>query len=698
MGTRKFNVLTRLLIFSALALGLAACGGGGGGGGGGSVDDGVSPPIADDQRMPVGADLVCQGPIFNNLALRSLKISTNSDSTIGYPLTVEFALRGENVTPDVSVDFYAIEKGQNEPQQIPLGTTTYDLVPNRGFQSTNLNLPATVMKAGTYYIGMIIDPINAICEWDENDNTGSFEVTLEPMSPNIFIENETATLGRKSILLDATLPSLQTEVIDTNGTATIEMRAADGTATIIVSAQALTENIDVQAFASLRITDNNGGVVNKSLHLWNPEIPNPGSLCETPSCGQYTDASSEWLPIGSLEPTQVIQGDKLNGSDMENNNIHLGYAFPDGLALELIDGINQGPPINEYAICMAIRTADNDFTDRFADDNEICRPISLVPPPDPIAEIIQVPPGGGGVPLTKLEGVDQVFYDYDWHDSWGGKYLGYDLNFYTSTQVDETGLIMSGEGVLPIHLIGTTYPFFSASGKLEQFGDSPDPNITVDVELLGVTLVHTTNPKFESPSLVFSFSKEKVVDLGKFWVGPVPMKLEASVAGESGIEFELDLSLIEVKFTQSPFAELLADLKAESDYMLFNVGAAAEVSVVKTALDRTSKYSVNVNTYDDNPAGTVKELVIKNTEAVDIKLTGPTGRGYLYVSYSVPTLKRCSWGFFDGVCPGFDTVSLEQDILGPWTAYQAKYPLAKHVKDLRVFTVNNGSPQFYTTN
>ena len=33
MRTNKFNILIRLLIFSALSLGLTACGGGGGGGG-----------------------------------------------------------------------------------------------------------------------------------------------------------------------------------------------------------------------------------------------------------------------------------------------------------------------------------------------------------------------------------------------------------------------------------------------------------------------------------------------------------------------------------------------------------------------------------------------------------------------------------------------------------------------------------------
>jgi hypothetical protein len=66
----------------------------------------------------------------------------------------------------------------------------------------------------------------------------------------------------------------------------------------------------------------------------------------------------------------------------------------------------------------------------------------------------------------------------------------------------------------------------------------------------------------------------------------------------------------------------------------------------------------------------------------------------VFVSVEVPTVRKCSWGFFTGLCPGLKTIKYPYT-LGQWTAFKKTDTLLDEQALISVVTLPNGSVGYY---
>lgn len=65
----------------------------------------------------------------------------------------------------------------------------------------------------------------------------------------------------------------------------------------------------------------------------------------------------------------------------------------------------------------------------------------------------------------------------------------------------------------------------------------------------------------------------------------------------------------------------------------------------------------------------------------------------MFVKVSVPTVKKCSWGLFTGLCPGVQTLKYPYT-LAQWTAFKKTDVLFDESIPISVVTLPDGSPSY----
>lgn len=656
-----------ILVITAILV--SGCGGGGGGG--------EAPPP----------------PVANNLTATSIKV-LSAAPTIGYPVDVSVSIGSTTAQDEVSVALYAIGKDlpEAERRQIPLGTRTIPRVDaGDGSYTLAFDIPSNIEGPREYYIGMIVNAAGSVEDENPDDNTASTVATLaQPPSPNIFIKE--LALDGNVILLDTT--SYEQQVATENG-----VHNSDAGVTIYVGAQGAKAPVALQSFAKLRLTrsDRTGAAASHEvpLYLWDSEA------------GKYTNAyavnppasAAEWLPLGDFTPQlveQVAQGAEFDvtSNELDRKSAHLDLYFPGRLASEFeiavrhfdvgvtgpalpppdlsaadIDALRSflrnlpasSDPAKPYdeapamavltsQICAQIRPVG--FQDRDAGDNEVCTPLTLVLPPLPTPP----PP----VPPSPKYGkaTNPILFSKAYNNRWGGRNFAVGAKFDGSATADNRGLIAALNGAVPVTAFGTDLQFVQASARaqvLPAYSGAPQdqsPGVRMDLRILGLVVQSYDEPGGTVKGVLGNVSK-KYEKTKKFNVGPVPVTVTGFVMGSVGINYELGVTGTALNLQGQPFALLEAGASGGVGLKGFSAGVTGSLRLLEEKFTVATAASLNV--VDDGFASGTAQLVLIPSLLVTNVVTGPTGTISLYAEYSYPTLKKCSWGLFTGVCPGIKT-------------------------------------------
>jgi CARDB len=712
-----------LLIAATLLL--SSCGGGGGGG---------APPIT------------------NNLSATALQVVTPAPR-IAYPLKVSVSITADEATDNVSVSLFAVEDNQNPAavtRQIPLGTQTISRV-EAGAHSYELemNIPSSVEVPGSYFIGAIVDPVNEIAETDEDDNTASIEATLAAEeTPNIFL---------KEVALDRTVLDIDTSTYaqQVPGTAG-DVHNADAGGTITVGADGLGVNqtIDLQAFAKLRLMRSDTGTsFDVPLYLWDSDAGRYTHAFGVDPAAPQSSVPVEWLPIGQFKPQLVeTAGEDVTINDVNRDSTHLNFYFPGKLGSELeiamrhlfvtlsdpsfpppdlspgaISAIRSflrnlpGPTqdfaavpeamsVMSFAICVDIRPADPAVVDRSPDDNEICSPLTIMlpprgsspPPPPPLPAGFTPQFSHSALPLKADDGFGT---------KGGGSAFAFGFDFDATATGDHHGYVEEISGSVPVTIFGANAEFMSVISRAQLVpdyaGKPADDNsgFTMELRFAGVLLTTLDLPPNSLPTASVSFSKELPQPPKEFnaFVGPVPVTGGGSVAGNLGIEYQLNFTADPTALSPakgytlsdsvSPFVNAEASLFAGIGNSAFSVGVEGVLTLLDERLTLSSGTDIEV--FDRGFQSGIAEFVISQGPEIDNDFTGPKGALNLYAKYSVPTVKKCKWGFFTGLCPTIATIKATKEIWSSKALFHLKDILLERNAVQLDVVVAQGQPPAY---
>jgi hypothetical protein len=674
---------------------LAACGGGGGGGdsnnsgtsggGGGSGGTGGSGPP----------------PVTNNLAPTALQVLT-ANPRIAYPLTVSLSMTANEATDNVSVSLFAIEKNDDpnvDIRQIPIGNHTIERA-DAGARSYEIatHIPSSVELPGSYFIGVIVDPVEEIAETNEDDNKALIETLLAPEGgPNILIEE--IVLDRAVIDVDTS--TYEEQVPGTAGN--VHNSDAGGTITVGSDGLAVDETIDLEGFASLRLTRSDVGTSHDvPLYLWNSEESRYMNAYGVDPNGVFL-AEAEWLPLGEFAPQLVeTAGTETALDDLNRDSVQLNFYFPGRLGKELETAIRTRPgplttqslptapppdltaqaiaslrsflhslppdsgsgnesaamAVLSFAICGEIRPADPAIVDRDSTDNELCAPVSIMLPP-----LLPTPtPGPGGYTPHFSKPSGPLISGDGFATKGGGSAFAFGIDFGATTSMDNRGYIEELHGGVPVTVFGANVDFLKIVARTQLVPDyagkpaTEESGYVVELWFAGLILNAVDAPPTSSAAQSISYSKEAPDPERPYqaFVGPVPVIGGATVGGAIGIEYQFvftgdDDDGYVLGTSVAPYANLEATLYAGVGTPLFSAG----VEGVLTLLDERIVLfaGTEIEVINSGSQTVPAEFVITQGVKITNEFTGPRGTLNLYAKYTVPGLKDCQWGPIKGKCP-----------------------------------------------
>jgi hypothetical protein len=352
------------------------------------------------------------------------------------------------------------------------------------------------------------------------------------------------------------------------------------------------------------------------------------------------------------------------------------------------------------SLCVNIRAADTSIVEDLGDDNEACASLALVLPPRPV---VPPPPVLPPVPPENPTPTNPLLFETGFGSLWGGSFFGFGIDFSASASADNRGVILGVRGALPVQIFGQDVDFMAVDGRAQVLPlserDNPppgqDPGFALELVHLNQTLVlvEVDSGAIGPLQLLFTKqfkSKEKIVA-----VGPVPVKLTGSLTGNIGAEYTILFGAAAgngLALETAPFVNVEAGASASVTVGIADVGVEGVITLVEEKFRIISGASINV--LDDRHADGTSEIVyVPRLQAIN-ELTGARGALGVFVSVEVPTVKKCSWGFFTGLCPGLKTVKYPYT-LGQWAAFLKRDTLYDEQQLISVITLPNGSVGYY---
>lgn len=520
----------------------------------------------------------------NNITASSVEVIT-PDPRIAFPLKVSVGIAADRAADDVTVSLFAIDR-TNDPdadiRQIPLGTEFIEkLSAGSSRHELNVNIPSSVESAGDYYIAAVVDPVDTITEENEDDNTSTVEVILSPTNdPNILLTD--VDLDRAALIINT-----DEYIAPEPG----NVHNADAGGTIVIGADGLEvgETVDIEAFASLRITrTDNGTTHDVPLYLWNTaEQRYINAYGKDPDTG--ASVPTEWLSMGTFTPQLAeIIGEEAELHDVQRNSEHMDFYFPGKLGFELEQALRYPPepctsgcffgnplaptapppdltaaaidelkaflsglPFSgirgdestslaalDFAVCVKVRATDPSVSDSIAEDNEFCPSLEIFLPP--------LPPGtptydtGGYVPV--LGKPSQPITSGDGFATKNkNKHFAFNIDFGAGATADNRGYIEEVTAGIPVTVFGTGFDFLRITARAQlvpdYFGKPAADESGLSFEIKFLNQVIDSSPPITgtiSGSLI-SYSKE-VEKEQQFFIGPVPMIAGGSIGGNLGLE------------------------------------------------------------------------------------------------------------------------------------------------------------------
>lgn len=692
----------------------------------------------------------------NNIAVTSIAITT-PDPRIAHPLTANVSLTAERAASDVTVSLFAIDETSDpnaEVRQIPIGTEVIaDLPAGSSDHELNVNVPSSVEFSGPYHIAAVVDPVEEIEEENEEDNTASVQITLGPtIDPNVLLTE--VALDRSALIINTGEYSDQVDVDAGN----VYNADAGGTITVGSDGLEVGETVDIEAFASLRITrTDTNATLDLPVYLWNSDEQRyMNAYGIDPGTG--TPTTVEWLPMGTFTPQLAeIIGDEADLDDLDRNSEHMDFYFPGKLGFELEQALRYPPepctgtcvnsatpptipppdltaaaidqlrsflsglPFSgvrgdestslaalDFAVCVKIRPADPSVTDGDATDNEQCPPLEIFLPP--------LPPGtplyntGSYVPLHDTPSKPLTSGD-GFATKNNNEHFAFNLDFGAGATADSRGYIEEVTAGIPVTLFGTTFDFYRITARAQLVPDylnkpaSEQSGFSREIRFLGLVLESTPPLTVAISGSLISYSKE-IEKQQQFFVGPVPMIAGGSVGGNFGLELTVGYAdddppvfgggnaVVSVGSSIGPFANLEAGMFAGVGTVVFAVG----VEGVLTLLDERFIYFIGteIEVIDDGFASGDVEFMITQLQKLSNIFTGPQGKINLFAKYSVPAIKTCKWGFVKVPCLKLVTIKATKNIYSTPALFRREDVLFEDpFAQLDVVIVSGQSPAYF---
>jgi hypothetical protein len=700
-------------LLTAASILVTACGGGGGGGGNNTTQQPPPPP-----------------PPTNNLTAKAVVVETaNPLIGFPMDLSVSLQAVEETDDVSVSIFAVEKNEDPNaEVRQIPLGSETIAKVAaGASDHQIQINIPSSVELPGAYFITAIVDPVDGLAETEEDDNSAAVEVNLDvEVIPNIMLTE--VTLDRAALLINTDdyeeqVTGTEDNVYnaDAGGTITVGADGLDPEETIDIEAFAtlrlMRSDLGTEHDVPLYLWHSAVGRYINAYGI-DPETGMDLSEAEWLPLGEFLPQLVEGV------------ADDVTLNDIDRDSAHLNFYFPGKLGSEMekamrysvpptgtgffdvpIPTLPTAPPpdltqqaINElraflkslptngvlgdeteamavmdFAVCVQIRPTDNAFTDLTADDNEVCAPldIALPPLPPPVPGLPAGVPtafkpfiGATATPVTPVPNVN------GFKTSGGGSAFKFGIDFGSSVSADNRGYIEQIHGDVPITVFGIKGSFFKASVRAQlvpEYANKPageESSFVIETQHAGQILSRIVKvpSNVEIAIDLFSVSKEFPNPAKEFtlFVGPIPLSVGASVAGNFGVEYQPLVFTTEypdgyaLGLQGGPYANIEATLYA-------GVGKGPFIAGVEGVLSLLDERIVFFNGVDiaviehTNPSYPEEFVIYQGPKITNI-FTGPQGKLNLFAKYSVPTIKTCKAGPFKFPCPGFKSIKATKNI------------------------------------
>jgi hypothetical protein len=213
-------------------------------------------------------------------------------------------------------------------------------------------------------------------------------------------------------------------------------------------------------------------------------------------------------------------------------------------------------------------------------------------------------------------------------------------------------------------------------------------------------------PIGKPPVIAVNFSKERKIPQPvppetcpfRFVAIVVPMCLTPVVSGTVGAEYEAEFTATTLSFKAAPLASLDAGVSLAIDVGAFSAGIEGAITLVEEKFSVSD--SSNIALYDAGFGAGPAEFVITRSQLMVNEITGLKGQVSVFVEYSVPAVKKCSWGFFTGLCPGIAKIRAKKDIDGwGWKGLPFRKPdkiLDEKSLQLDVVVKQGFPPEYYS--
>jgi hypothetical protein len=694
------------------------------------------------------------GSTPNNITAVAIAVDT-PDPRIAHPLTATVSLSADRAVNNVTVSLFAIDDTEDpnaDIRQIPLGTEIIEELPAGGSDhELNVMVPASVEFSGPYHIAAVVDPVDEIVETDEEDNTVSVQVTLaSTTTPNIVLAD---------VALDRAALIIKTDEFTEQVPGDVYNADAGGTITVGADGLEVGETVDIEAFASLRITRTDTITsLDMPLYLWNSQEQRyMNAYGIDPDTGIQGEV--EWLPMGTFTPLLAeIIGDEAELDDVERNSEHMEFYFPGKLGFELEQALRYPPqpcvgdcvladplptipppdltaaaidqlkaflfglPFSgilgdesvslaalDFAVCVQIRPTDPSVIDSDATDNEVCPSLEIFLPP--------LPPGtplyntGGYVPVHNKPSEPLVSGDRFATNN-NNEHFAFNLDFGAGATADYRGYIEEVTAGVPVRVFGQDFDFLRVTARAQLVPDylgkpaSEQSGFSHEIRFLNLVIDSSPPTTLEVSGSLISYSKE-VEKQQQFFIGPVPMVAGGSVGGTFGLEIEFGYDdvkapvfgagnvVLSLGSSVGPFASLEALMFAGVGAVVFSVG----VEGVLVLLDERLVYFIGteIEVIDDGFAsGGDVEFMITQLQKLSNIFTGPQGKLNLFARYSVPAVRTCNWGFVKVPCLKLATIKATKNIYSTPALFRREDILFEDpFAQLDVVIVNGQPPAYF---
>lgn len=693
----------------------------------------------------------------NNFSADAVAI-VSTDPRIAHPLQLTVSMTANRAEENVSVSLFAIDKTDDpdvEVRQIPIDTVVIENVAAGSHDyELEVTIPASVETAGEYYIGVDIDPVEEIAELSEEDNLASIDVVLgDSNAPNIILSE--VALDRLAMIIRTDDYEEQVDV----AAGDVYNADAGGVITIGADGLELNDTVDIEAYASLRISRTDNGTTHEvPLYLWHSALerytyayginPEAGGSVET-----------EWLPMGTFTPRlSEIVGEEAELDDVVRNAEHMDFYFPgrlgDVLEQQLryppqpctgdctndvplptipppdltaqdIDALKSflsglpfsgvrgdesaGMAVLDFAVCVKVRATDSMVIDSKADDNEVCPELEIFLPPlpagTPLYNVGSYVPvhNNPSLPLSSGDGFTTKS---------GNKNFAFNLDFGASATADNRGYIEEVTGGIPVSLFGTSFDFMRITARAQLVPDyfgkpaSEQSGFSYEIRFLN-QVIEALPPTTAAVTVsLVQYSKE-IEKEQQFFVGPVPLVAGGSVGGSFGIDYNFgynsdvppffgnDDEVLRLGSSVEPFANLEAGVFAGIGLKGIFV---AGVEGILALLDERIVFfiGVDIDVIDDGFVSNDVEFLVTQLLELSNVFTGPQGHLNMFVKYTAPKIKTCKWKFIKFKCIKLGTIKVTKNLYSTPALFRRKDVLLEYpFSELDVVIVNGQPPAYF---